>query len=109
MWGNAKPAVPILIAIFAAIVVMAITYARSGFVRLLGVGHVFWIPMLFYFALNLPDSADQPWLNRWVLCLLACNSVSLVIDVIDVVRFIRGEREPHYSWKQPNADQRNTS
>ena len=87
-----------LIAIGAGIAVMIAIYLRLGFVRLLGIGHVLWIPMIGYFLMNLPDSISQPGLYTWVVILIACNSVSLVIDAIDVSRFLRGEREPHYRW-----------
>ncbi|MEQ8211807.1 MAG: hypothetical protein RH917_18565 [Lacipirellulaceae bacterium] len=97
-----------LVALGAAILVMSILHARLGFVRLLGIGHVFWIPMLLWFAANLPDRATQPWLYAWVVTLMACNCVSLVIDTIDVVRYARGEREPHYRW-QESADNQTLS
>lgn len=94
-----------LFALGAAILVMSILHARLGFVRLLGVGHVFWIPMLLWFAANLPDRATQPWLYAWVFALMVCNCVSLVIDMIDVVRYVRGEREPHYRWQESTDNQ----
>ena len=87
-----------LIALSAAVLVMATIYARFGFVRLLGIGHLFWVPMLVWFAWNLPDRTEQPVLHTWVLLLMAFNGISLVIDFVDVVRFIRGEREPYYTW-----------
>lgn len=83
----------------AAIAVMAVIYARLGFVRLLGIGHVFWIPMLIGFATHLPDRSTQPQLFSWVLALIVCNSLSLIVDTVDFVRYVRGEREPHYVWK----------
>ena len=89
-----------LAAMCAAIVTMAVIYARLGFVRLLGIGHVFWIPMLIWFAWHPPDKMQQPLLYSWVLSLMICNTLSLLIDAIDVVRFIAGERHPHYTWKE---------
>lgn len=93
-----------LIALGAAILVMSFLHARLGFVRLLGIAHAFWIPMLVWFAANLPDRAAEPWLFAWVIALLVVNSVSLVVDTIDIVRYVRGEREPHYCWNEPPAD-----
>ncbi len=92
-----------LAAVLAAIMVMALIYARLGFVRLLGVGHVFWIPMLIWFATDLPDRTEQPWLYAWVVSLIVCNCISLVIDTIDAARFIGGDRRPHYTWKPANG------
>ena len=89
-----------LLATLAGIGVMILIYARLGFVRLLGVGHIFWIPMLIWFACSLPDKQTEPLLYYWVLSLIAFNSVSLLIDAIDVIRFAAGERSPHYVWRE---------
>ncbi len=82
----------------AGIVVMIVIYTKMGFVRLLGIGHVLWIPMILYFLTDLPDRTASPALYLWVVSLITFNSVSLFIDTVDVVRFIRGERSPHYKW-----------
>ena len=92
-----------LAAVLAAVAVIILLHAKLGFVRLLGVGHVFWIPMLVWFAMNLPDQAKEPALHYWVIVLMAFNAGSLVIDTIDVVRYIAGDRTPHYSWKSGNG------
>ena len=87
-----------LVAVCAGISVMILIYLRMGFVRLLGIGHVFWIPMIGYFLTDLPDQATNNALYWWVLLLIAFNTISLVIDAIDVTRFAKGERSPHYEW-----------
>ncbi len=92
-----------LLAILAGITVMIIIHARLGFVRLLGIGHIFWVPMLIWFVQNLPDRAVDPLLHFWVLILIVSNTGSLVIDAADVWRFIRGERTPHYVWRDGPA------
>ncbi len=89
-----------LLAMIARVGVMMLIYARLGFVRLLGIGHIFWIPMLIWFAFDLPDKQNAPLLYNWVLTLIAFNSVSLVIDAIDVIRYAAGDRSPHYVWRQ---------
>lgn len=88
-----------LVAVLAAIGVMAVIYARLGFVRLLGIGHAFWIPMLIGFALHMPDPDEQPWLYYWVVSLMVCNTISLVVDAVDAARFFAGDRQPHYNWR----------
>ena len=93
-----------LLAVIAAIGVMSVIYKKLGFVRLLGIGHVFWIPMLVWFAYDLPDKAKDPLLYCWVLSLIAFNSVCLVIDAIDVTRFATGDRKPHYVWRQASRN-----
>jgi hypothetical protein len=96
-----------LAAMAAAVIVIVLVHAKLGFVRLLGVGHVFWIPMLVWFATNLPDRAAEPALFYWAVALMAFNAGSLVIDAMDVARYMAGERAPYYSWKpddRPTAD-----
>ncbi|MEX0316376.1 MAG: hypothetical protein AB3N21_00400 [Ruegeria sp.] len=87
-----------LLAAAAGIAVMIAIYLKQGFVRLLGIGHVFWIPMLAWFAWDLPDASENHALFVWVVLLIAFNSISLVIDVLDVTRYLRGERAPFYRW-----------
>ncbi len=87
-----------LAAIGLGIALMIFIYQRVGFARLLGIGHILWVPMIAYFLMNLPDAMSQPTLYVWVVALIVFNTVSLVIDSIDVLRFLRGERAPHYTW-----------
>ena len=63
----------ILAAVSAAIAMMVI-YGNLGFVRLLGIGHVFWVPMIFYFVLNMPDQNADPQLYIWLAILVVINS-----------------------------------
>lgn len=88
-----------LAALLAGISVMAVIYAQVGFVRLLGIGHVFWVPMLIWFLFDLPDRAQDPVLYSWVLTTMVFNTISLVIDAADVVRYAAGKREPYYVWQ----------
>lgn len=89
-----------LVSALIGILVMIVIYFRLGFVRLLGIGHVLWLPMLAWFATNLPDPGQTPWLHAWVLVLIVFNGLSLVIDTSDVIRYLRGERAPHYTWQR---------
>jgi hypothetical protein len=66
-------------------------FARLGFVRLLGVGHVHWFAMVPWLALRLDTIAD-PVMYRWVGAVCVACGISLVIDTIDVLRYLRGER-----------------
>lgn len=81
-----------------AVVAQALIYQRIGFTRLLGIAHVSWIPMFAWMASRIDTIAAQPQLQSWLIVLAATNAVSLILDSIDVFRFVRGERAPHYSW-----------
>jgi hypothetical protein len=84
-----------------AVLAQTLIYQRIGFTRILGTTHLLWVPMFAWMATRLDVIARDPALARWLLLLLATNSVSAVIDTIDAIRFIRGERAPHYRWKLP--------
>jgi hypothetical protein len=42
----------------------------------------------------IPTAADGIFLH-WVVAVISLNSISIVIDSLDVVRLIKGERTPH--------------
>ena len=81
--------------VFAAIMgnamLMVALHAKFGFVRLLGIGHILWLPLLPWLVLRLAELSPGP-LSIWLWSLIVINGLSLVIDVIDVVRYARGER-----------------
>jgi hypothetical protein len=71
--------------------------ATLGFVRLMGAGHFLWFLMLPWLYLRLPAIEDGSLLYGWIMAVLVMNSLSLVIDVWDVIRYAKGEREPLYT------------
>ena len=85
-------------AMSAGVVVIVLIHETLGFVRLMGIGHIFWIPMLIWFVMNPPDRSETPTLYWWFMSLVVCNTLCLVIDTRDVLRYVRGEREPYYRW-----------
>lgn len=78
---------------FGALVQMAIFSAR-GFVRLLGIGHITWIPMLFWLWTRLGAAPAGSLFRYWLLATMVLVGLSLLIDATDVIRYIRGERGP---------------
>ena len=94
-------------------------FSKKGFVRLLGLGHVLWLPMVVWLGYRTLflclRSHRRPWKS---LCLRShrqresrhrvpladpgslfayVNSLSLAIDTIDVIRYVRGNRKPTLS------------
>ena len=63
--------------------------------RLLGIGHAPWlalVPWAWYRSQALPEGS---WMSIWLIALVVLNTGSLLIDAVDVVRYLRGEREPY--------------
>jgi hypothetical protein len=84
-----------------AVVAQTFIYGRIGFTRVLGAAHIMWVPMFAWMATRLDLINADPSLAQWLQVLFVTNLVSMVIDTVDVTRFLRGERAPHYHWKRP--------
>lgn len=83
----------------ASVILQTVIYSRIGFTRVLGTGHMLWIPMFAWMATRADSIAMHPDLQSWIMVLAITNAVSFFIDVTDVARFAKGERAPHYSWR----------
>ncbi len=86
-----------------AVVVQALVYGKTGFTRILGTAHLLWIPMFAWMATRLDTIQADPALANWLAVLFATNLISFVVDMTDAVRFMRGERAPHYTWAVAKA------
>lgn len=87
----------VLILFILAAMTQMIIYHSKGFVRLLGIGHFYWFPMLGWLLLRLSEEQTPETVLNWVIGLIVLNTVSLLIDAVDVVRYWRGERLPTIS------------
>jgi hypothetical protein len=81
-----------------AVAGQTLIYQRIGFTRILGSTHVLWIPMFAWMTTRIETIMTEPALADWLVLLFATNMVSMVVDAIDAVRFLRGERTPYYRW-----------
>jgi hypothetical protein len=89
----------VLVVTGIAVVAQTLIYGRIGYTRILGATHILWLPMFAWMATRVESIASQPALALWLALLFATNAVSLVIDTVDAVRFVQGERSPHYWWR----------
>lgn len=85
----------VLLAFLASAALMTAIFARNGFVRLLGIGHIFWVPMVPWLWTRLDHVAADSPLGYWILLVVILNSISLIFDAIDVFRYFKGERQPY--------------
>ena len=79
-------------ALVASMILMTVLTAISGFTRLLGLGHIFWIPLLYFLWMRLEQNPADDFFGLWLRVLMILNAASLIIDVIDVGRYIAGDR-----------------
>lgn len=78
--------------IMLSMMLMTVITQRTGFTRLLGLGHIGWFPMIYFFWTRLSQIPADNLFGIWLRALMIINAVSLVIDVADVVRYIAGDR-----------------
>ncbi len=83
-------------AVFGAILQTAI-FSAKGFVRLLGIGHIAWVPMVYWLWTRLDLAPAGSLFRYWLLTTIVLVILSLLIDATDVIRYFRGERKPYLS------------
>ena len=80
-------------AFLASMMLMTALTGLVGFTRLVGLGHVFWIPLVVFLWTRLEQIPAEGVFGLWIRALMALNVLSLVIDTVDVIRYIAGDRE----------------
>lgn len=83
----------VLVTILASLALMTYLTAQFGFTRILGLGHILWVPMLAFLFTRLGDIPASEPLGIWIRALFVLNGISLIIDAADVTRYIGGARE----------------
>jgi len=86
-------AMVVLVGIAASMALMLTLFARLGYVRLLGLGHAPWLFTVPWLWSRLGEAATSGPFYYWLLAVIVLDSISLVIDAVDVVRYVRGERQ----------------
>jgi hypothetical protein len=77
----------------ASVTLMTSLTSRFGFTRVLGLGHILWVPMLAFLVARLGDIPDNDAFGIWIRAVIVLNGISLTIDAVDVIRYIAGNRE----------------
>ncbi len=91
--GSLEAKVVVVAIMVGAITQMAIFRAK-GFVRLLGLGHFPWVLMIPWLWTRLGQLEVNNPFAYWLVAVIVLDGLSLIIDVTDVVRYIKGERAP---------------
>jgi len=73
-------------------------YQHMGYVKLLGLAHIFfWTPLAVYLYMQLKRT-DLPQWPRWIIMVvLATLVISLAFDYTDALRYILGARTATFS------------
>ena len=83
----------VLAAFLASVAFMTAIFAAKGFVRLLGLGHIFWVPLVPWLCTRLDQVEPGDLLGYWMIAVVTVNTISLIIDAIDVLRYVKGDRD----------------
>ncbi len=67
--------------------------AYTGFSRLLGLAHLWWIPMIIFLLCRIEPYPASTAYGFWLRAVILLDSGSLVLDVANVVRYLRGDRQ----------------
>lgn len=81
-WNEPLAKVIFVIFMLSAILMMGL-YSRFGFEKILGMGHILWIPLLVYVLMEVQAANDA--FKSYLIILSVTIVVSLVFDI---VRFI---------------------
>lgn len=88
-----RPEAQVVVAtLMASMILMTGLTAFSGFTRLLGLGHILWVPLLYFLWMRLEQNPAEDFFGLWIRVLMIVNATSLLIDTIDVGRYIAGDR-----------------
>ncbi len=82
----------VIAVLVASFVLSTILTSRVGFTRLLGLGHILWVPLLWFLWTHLEQNPPDDFFGIWIRTLMTLNAMSLVIDAVDVIRYIAGDR-----------------
>ncbi len=83
----------VVAAMMIGAMLMSLLTARFGFSRILGLGHILWIPLLGWLAFRLGQIPADDAFGLWIRGVIVVNALSLVIDGVDVFRYAAGERK----------------
>ncbi len=77
----------IFITFMASAMIMMLLYSHFGFEKILGLGHILWIPLLIYIGIEFP-TAEQPF-QQYLIVLSVIITISLVFDIIDLFKYFK--------------------
>lgn len=73
----------------SAMLIMGL-YSRFGFEKILGLGHILWIPLLAHIVMLIPSVEAS--FKKYLLVLSVSIAISLVIDVVDVWKYFTSRK-----------------
>ncbi len=83
-----------IVAVIVSFVTGNLLYKQQGYTHLLGAMHWPWIFLVPYLWGRLDIiSAGEPF-GIWLRVVLVLNILSLILDAVEVIRYVTGDRQP---------------
>jgi hypothetical protein len=92
----------VLVGFAASMALMLTLFARFGYVRLLGLGHIPWLFTVPWLWFRLGEITTRGLFYYWLLAVVLLDSISLIIDAVDVIRYGVGERQSTITTAKSN-------
>ncbi len=90
----------VLFSMMVGMTIMTVIFKAKGFVRLLGLGHLPWIPMIPWLWTRLDLTSIDGLFEYWLIAVITLNSITVIIDAVDVWRYVKGERTPYLALRK---------
>jgi len=71
-------------------------HKRQPFSRLIGICHLPWLLLLPWLAYKIQITDHGVLMKSWLVYVAATIFISLIFDILDVYRYVRGEKT--FSW-----------
>lgn len=99
-WRFRVEPLAILLSFVVAAVIMSWMYQRVGYVRLLGLAHlVAWGPVYAWILLSRQHFPLATLYGKYIHLYLLVAGLSLVVDAVDVIRYLAGDGELFLRWQ----------
>jgi hypothetical protein len=90
-WDEALAKVIFVTFMLSAMLMMGL-YSRFGFEKILGMGHILWIPLLVYVLMEIPTSRGT--FKSYLIILSISMVISLLFDTVDVWKYFTSRKNP---------------
>lgn len=88
-WNEPLAKVIFVIFMLSAMLMMGL-YSRFGFKKILGMGHILWIPLLVYVLMEIPNTRDT--FKSYLIILSISIAISLAFDIVDVWKYFTSRK-----------------
>ena len=88
-WNEPLAKVIFVTFMLSAMLIMGL-YSRFGFEKILGMGHILWIPLFVYVLMEIPAARDI--FKGYLIILSIFIVISLVFDIADVWKYFTSRK-----------------